>query len=74
MTWLENPRPSKTLIRSALDPISIDLNSDEETFKWLQAAYSDRAVWMGYLGVDPIFDRYRSDRRFQELLRRIGLV
>ncbi|MGZ7030279.1 MAG: TPR end-of-group domain-containing protein, partial [Terriglobales bacterium] len=50
------------------------LNSDEETFKWLQAAYNDRAVWMGYLAVDPIFERYRSDHRFQELLRRIGLV
>jgi TolB-like protein/DNA-binding winged helix-turn-helix (wHTH) protein/Tfp pilus assembly protein PilF len=49
------------------------LKSDEDTFKWLQAAYRDRAVWMEYLAVDPIFDRYRSDRRFQELLRRIDL-
>ena len=50
------------------------LNSNEDTFKWLQAAYGERAVWMGYLAVDPIFDRYRSDHRFQELLRRIGLL
>jgi TolB-like protein/DNA-binding winged helix-turn-helix (wHTH) protein/Flp pilus assembly protein TadD len=50
------------------------LNSNEDTFKWLQAAYGDRAVWMGYLAVDPIFDRYRSDHRFQELLGRIGLL
>jgi TolB-like protein/DNA-binding winged helix-turn-helix (wHTH) protein/Flp pilus assembly protein TadD len=50
------------------------LNSDENTFKWLQAAYSDHSVWMGYLAVDPIFDRYRSDQRFQELLRRIDLL
>jgi TolB-like protein/DNA-binding winged helix-turn-helix (wHTH) protein/Flp pilus assembly protein TadD len=50
------------------------LNSDEDTFKFLQAAYNDRAVWMGYLAVDPIFDRYRSDHRFQELLRRIDLL
>ena len=50
------------------------LNSNEDTFKWLQAAYNDRAVWMGYLAVDPIFDRYRSDHRFQELLRRIDLL
>src|SRR6202167_5429320 len=48
--------------------------SDEDTFKWLQAAYRDRAVWMEYLAVDPIFDRYRSDHRFQELLRRIDLL
>jgi len=50
------------------------MNSNEDTFKWLQAAYDDRSVWMGYLAVDPIFDRYRSDHRFQELLGRIGLL
>ena len=50
------------------------LNSNEDTFKWLQASYGDRSVWMGYLAVDPIFDRYRSDHRFQELLGRIGLL
>ena len=49
------------------------LNRDRETFTWLEAALDDHAVWMGYLAVDPIFDRYRSDARFQELLRRVGL-
>jgi TolB-like protein/DNA-binding winged helix-turn-helix (wHTH) protein/Flp pilus assembly protein TadD len=49
------------------------LDSKENTFKWLEAAYSDHAVWMGYLAVDPIFDRYHSDQRFQELLQRIDL-
>jgi TolB-like protein/DNA-binding winged helix-turn-helix (wHTH) protein/Flp pilus assembly protein TadD len=50
------------------------LNRKEDTFKWLEAAYSDRAVWMEYLAVDPLFDRYRSDHRFQELLRGTGLL
>lgn len=49
------------------------LGSKDEAFKWLQAAYEDRAVWMGYLAVDPVFDRYRSDSGFQDLLGRIGL-
>jgi hypothetical protein len=49
------------------------LNKDEDAFKWLQAAYDDHAVWMGYLAVDPIFDRYRSDERFKDLLRRVAL-
>ncbi len=49
------------------------LKMDRETFRWLQAALDDHAVWIGYLAVDPIFDRYRSDARFQELLRRVGL-
>jgi TolB-like protein/DNA-binding winged helix-turn-helix (wHTH) protein/Flp pilus assembly protein TadD len=49
------------------------LQNGGETFRWLEAAYDDRAVWMAYLAVDPVFDRYRSDQRFQELLRRVGL-
>jgi TolB-like protein/Tfp pilus assembly protein PilF len=50
------------------------LNDKEHTFKWLQIAYDDRAVWMSYLGVDPIFDGFRSDQRFQDLLRRVHLL
>jgi TolB-like protein/DNA-binding winged helix-turn-helix (wHTH) protein len=50
------------------------LNKDDDTFRWLQAAYDDHAVWMGYLAVDPIFDPYRNDKRFQELLKRVGLL
>jgi TolB-like protein/Tfp pilus assembly protein PilF len=50
------------------------LNQKENTFKWLQAAYEDHAVWIGYLDVDPIFDRYHSDERFEHLLRRVKLT
>ena len=57
----------------SLAQIYAALNKKEDTFKWLQAAYEDRAVWMGYLAVDPIFDRYRSDERLKDLLRRVGL-
>jgi hypothetical protein len=49
------------------------LKMDVETFQWLQIADADHAVWMGYLAVDPTFDRYHSDRRCQELLKRTGL-
>jgi tetratricopeptide (TPR) repeat protein len=49
------------------------LHDKEQTLKWLQNAYDDRAVWMSYLAVDPLFDRFRSDRRFQDLLRGVGL-
>jgi TolB-like protein/DNA-binding winged helix-turn-helix (wHTH) protein/tetratricopeptide (TPR) repeat protein len=50
------------------------LNDKEQTIKWLTIAYEDRAVWMSYLAVDPVFDGYRSDRRFQDLLRRVRLL
>jgi tetratricopeptide (TPR) repeat protein len=50
------------------------LNDKEQTFKWLQIAYDDRAVWMTYLAVDPVFDGFHSDQRFQDLLRRVRLL
>lgn len=57
-----------------LAQIYASLHKDPETFEWLQAAYDDHSVWIGYLAVDPIFDRYRSDARFRELLRRVSLI
>jgi hypothetical protein len=52
-----------------LAQIYAGLNDKEQTYRWLQAAYHDHAVWMTYLAVDPVFDRLRSEQRFQEMLR-----
>jgi tetratricopeptide (TPR) repeat protein len=49
------------------------MQDEDDTYKWLHAAYDDRAVWMSYLAVDPVFDRYRSSPRFQELLKQVGV-
>jgi TolB-like protein/DNA-binding winged helix-turn-helix (wHTH) protein/Tfp pilus assembly protein PilF len=49
------------------------LNDKEQTYKWLETAYRDRAVWMSYLAVDPVFDPIRSEHRFRDLLRGVGL-
>jgi TolB-like protein/DNA-binding winged helix-turn-helix (wHTH) protein/Tfp pilus assembly protein PilF len=49
------------------------LNDKEQTYKWLDTAYRDRAVWMSYLAVDPVFDSIRSEDRFRDLLQRVGL-
>jgi hypothetical protein len=51
-------------------PLRISL---EQTYKWLETAYRDRAVWMSYLAVDPVFDSIRSEARFRDLLHRVGL-
>ena len=50
------------------------LSDKEQTFKWLQIAYDDRAVWMSYLAVDPVFESLKLDQRFQDLLRRVHLI
>jgi serine/threonine protein kinase/tetratricopeptide (TPR) repeat protein len=53
--------------------IRIGLGEKDQAFDWLQRAYQDRAAWMIYLKVDPLFDPVRSDPRFIDLLRRVGL-
>jgi TolB-like protein/DNA-binding winged helix-turn-helix (wHTH) protein/Flp pilus assembly protein TadD len=49
------------------------LNDKQQTYNWLETAYRDRAVWMSYLAVDPVFDSIRSEVRFRDLLHRLGL-
>jgi len=49
------------------------LNDKEQTYRWLEIAFRDRAVWMSYLAVDPVFDSIRSEARFRDFLRRVGL-
>lgn len=41
---------------------------------WLNKGYEDRSDHLLMLGVDPSFDGVRSDARFTDLLRRIGLT
>jgi len=53
--------------------IYLGLGDKDQAFKWLQQAYEERNVLLVYLKVDPMFDSLRSDRRFQNLLQRIGL-
>lgn len=53
--------------------IYVGLDRNEEALRWLERAYQERSNWLIYLKLDPRFDRLRSDRRFVDLARRIGL-
>jgi TolB-like protein/Tfp pilus assembly protein PilF len=48
------------------------LEDNENAFKWLEKACSDRNEWLVWLNVDSRFDCLSPDPRFAELLRRIG--
>ena len=41
--------------------------------QWLEKGYQERADIMIDLNVDPVFDGIRTDPRFQDLVRRVGL-
>jgi len=53
--------------------VYVGLGDKEQTFAWLDKAFQDRAIFLIWLKVEPLFDPLRDDPRFQNLLRRIGL-
>ena len=53
--------------------IYVALSEKDEAFQWLEKAYTERSGWMTYLKVDPRLDPLRSDSRFVEFMRRVGL-
>jgi tetratricopeptide (TPR) repeat protein len=49
------------------------LGEQDRALDWLDRAVRERSIGVGGIGSDPIFDPLRSNSRFAELLRRIGL-
>jgi TolB-like protein/Tfp pilus assembly protein PilF len=54
--------------------VHVGLQEYDEAFTWLQRAFEQRSLWLGYLNVEPQLDSLRSDQRFQGLLRRADLL
>jgi TolB-like protein/Tfp pilus assembly protein PilF len=49
------------------------LGDKDHTFQWLEKAFKEQDDRLVYLGVDPMADPLRSDPRFQQLMKRLGL-
>jgi hypothetical protein len=50
-----------------------DLGDKEQAFRWLNTAYQERDYWLASLKTDFSLDTIRSDARFAELMRKVGL-
>ena len=64
--------------RQQIDPSAliwayIGMGNKDQAVIWLEKAYSQHSS-LTTLKVDPIYDPLRSDPRFQDLLRRVGLA
>jgi len=57
----------------AMVHVYIGLGDKDRAFAWLEKAYQERSNLMAFLKVEPIADPLRSDPRFDDLLRRMGL-
>jgi TolB-like protein/Tfp pilus assembly protein PilF len=49
------------------------LGQKDTAFTWMTKAVAERSTWLVYTKWEPRLDPLRSDPRFQDLLRRIGL-
>jgi serine/threonine-protein kinase len=56
-----------------LATVYVGLNLPDEAFRALEEAYAGRAYGLVFMAVDPRFDPIRSDPRYRDLIRRVGL-
>ncbi len=49
------------------------LGEKDQAFAWLEKGYEEHSFQMQWLNVEPRWDSLRSDPRFADLIRRIGL-
>jgi hypothetical protein len=50
-----------------------DLGDKDQAFKWLNTAYQERDIGLLGLKTDFLLDPLRSDPRFAEMVRKVGL-
>jgi len=53
--------------------IYFELGERDEAFCWVERAYRERSNYVAYIAIDDSFDAVRTDTRYPNLLRRIGL-
>ena len=53
--------------------IFANLGDNDKAFYWLNRAFDERESRLGNMKSSPNFDPLRSDPRFAELMKRVGL-
>jgi hypothetical protein len=71
---LESDSRERYVPPAAMALVHAGLGEREAVIEWLVKAYDARDVHLIYLPVDPKWDPYRSDPRFQALVTRCGFT
>jgi len=58
----------------SLARIHIAVDEIDEAFECLERTFQERHGILSYIKVEPVFDRIRTDPRYTDLLRRMGLA
>ena len=58
---------------AALVYVYIGLENKDQAFVWLEKCYQERSNFIAYLKVVPLADSLRSDPRYSDLIKRVGL-
>ena len=54
--------------------VYMGLGDKDQAFRWLEKARDERSDFLRFLQVDPLFDPLRSDPRFADLVKSVGLA
>ncbi len=58
---------------TVLSRLHAALGEKDNALEMLEKAFHERDTQLQYVGAEPLFDELRSDARFQELVRKLGL-
>jgi len=71
---LERRRKTGYVPAGAFVNAYLGLDENEQAFAWLEEAYKEHSNILQFLKVHPYFDPLRTDPRFADLERRVGLT
>jgi TolB-like protein/DNA-binding winged helix-turn-helix (wHTH) protein/Flp pilus assembly protein TadD len=65
-------RPKHYVCAFEIATTELSLGETDQAFRWFETAYDDRSLCIPTTKFDPRLDPVRSDRRYLDLIRRIG--
>lgn len=73
LTELKSPSKRNYVFPSSVALIYAGLGEKDRALEWLEKGYREHDAGLVYLKIEPGFDPLRSDPRFKDLVRRVGL-